>query len=461
MTREQIEALARARLRLEQEQAQPSVAADVARSAGAGLSQGVTGLADMALSALIPTNPVATVQSMVRGELPENRPMVEPTRQGMAALTGGATEYDPQTTAGEYARTIGEFAPNALAPGGLVRRGAMVLAPAVASEGLGQATEGTFLETPARMAGALAGGLTAAGVRRETVRVVKQASKYAEISSGDEMRRHIRSAYDQMREAGFSYNGDRYADMLARTKAALLKQGFHPSNAAKAHGILDDLMKSPALDFGALDAQSSGIGKTIRSLYKQGNDAEASAMEAVKTALDDFAVNPQIVAEGGTMSARELASMRSSARAMVLRQKKAEAVEQMIELADASQSGFVQGLNNEIAKELRKAATGKSMFTPTELNLLRSVQTGKTEWRKMLFLFGASADALGGGVGLTAGAIERSLSAGGKRTRMGQLATAMRNQELETIARDAGRETRRQALRRLMAIGQTAREATE
>lgn len=87
--------------------------------------------------------------------------------------------HEPETTAGEYARTIGEFA----VPGGLPSRAAR-MAPGIArkageygadllgnavlpgalSETAGQITEGTDYETAARVAGGLAGNIgTAAG----------------------------------------------------------------------------------------------------------------------------------------------------------------------------------------------------------------------------------------------------------------------------------------------------------
>lgn len=64
--------------------------------------------------------------------------------------------YDPQTTAGKYARTVGELLPSAaLGPGSiaskLVKFGAL---PGVASEAAGQATEGTAAEPYARAAAA-------------------------------------------------------------------------------------------------------------------------------------------------------------------------------------------------------------------------------------------------------------------------------------------------------------------
>lgn len=70
----------------------------------------------------------------------------------------GAPHYEPQTTAGEYARTAGEFAPGALLPGGVVQRiGLNVAAPAVVSETAGQITKGTKAEPWARAAGAIVG----------------------------------------------------------------------------------------------------------------------------------------------------------------------------------------------------------------------------------------------------------------------------------------------------------------
>jgi hypothetical protein len=70
----------------------------------------------------------------------------------------GTEFYKPKTMAGEYARTVGEFAPMAAAgPGGWVARGANVVAPAIASETAGQLTKGTEWEPYARVAGAFVG----------------------------------------------------------------------------------------------------------------------------------------------------------------------------------------------------------------------------------------------------------------------------------------------------------------
>ena len=67
--------------------------------------------------------------------------------------------YKPKTVAGEYARTIGEFAPLAvLGPAGAGARALNVVAPAITSETAGQLTKGTAAEPWARAGGALLGG---------------------------------------------------------------------------------------------------------------------------------------------------------------------------------------------------------------------------------------------------------------------------------------------------------------
>lgn len=96
-----------------------------------------------------------TSADMIRGDQDPNLTL---RMFGRETPTPGAPHYQPQTTAGEYARTVGEFAPGALLPGGIVQRvGMNVAAPAVTSETLGQIAEGTRYEPAARAVGALVG----------------------------------------------------------------------------------------------------------------------------------------------------------------------------------------------------------------------------------------------------------------------------------------------------------------
>lgn len=66
--------------------------------------------------------------------------------------------HEPQTSAGGYAQTLAEMAPNMLAPGGPLGRLASMVVPGLLSEGGGQLTRGTKAEPWARAGGALLGG---------------------------------------------------------------------------------------------------------------------------------------------------------------------------------------------------------------------------------------------------------------------------------------------------------------
>lgn len=140
---------------------QPSTFGDVARSFASGAARGAMEL--VGLPATIGQIPMQLAQSV--GLIPEDqdvRSMLAGSRirEGASELTGGATEYRPETTAGEYARTVGEFLPGLITPGGAATRViGGVVAPAIGSETAGQAARALGAsetgEGIARLAGAL------------------------------------------------------------------------------------------------------------------------------------------------------------------------------------------------------------------------------------------------------------------------------------------------------------------
>lgn len=140
---------------------QPSTFGDVARSFASGAARGAMEL--IGLPATIGQIPMQLAQ--IVGLVPEDqdvRSMLAGSRirEGASELTGGATEYQPETTAGEYARTVGEFLPGLITPGGAATRViGGVIAPAVGSETAGQAARALGAsetgEGIARLAGAL------------------------------------------------------------------------------------------------------------------------------------------------------------------------------------------------------------------------------------------------------------------------------------------------------------------
>lgn len=177
MTVEQQKAIALAAARKRQAEASGqsagSTVADVAKSAGAGVVRGVTGLAGLPGDLKSMFN--AGLDKLTGAEpRPEPKPFGLDLTPGSADVTAAVEEnvtgplHEPQTRAGKYARTIGEFAPAALAgPGGIGRRLiTQGVLPAVGSEAAGQAAEGTAAEPYARVAGAIAGGMAPSALSR-------------------------------------------------------------------------------------------------------------------------------------------------------------------------------------------------------------------------------------------------------------------------------------------------------
>jgi hypothetical protein len=175
------------------------VGEDIAKSAGTGLIKGAIGattglipdisaaahnvankyLFDPLLNATIgPPKSTKTISDLVTGADGQQPPDInkmfgsENQVKALESVTGDL--HKPQTTAGEYAQTAGEFAPALLGGGeGLMQKLATrVAAPASVSETAGQLTKGTELEPYARVLGAVGGGSLAGVLSRAPGTVV-------------------------------------------------------------------------------------------------------------------------------------------------------------------------------------------------------------------------------------------------------------------------------------------------
>jgi len=154
-------------------------AKDVLRSAGTGVVKGVLGLGglvgdvtDLGAAGIKKATDFVSEQVGVEPYKPsgtsvlENIPTSSSLTKNLESVTGEL--YKPQTTAGRYAETIGEFLPATIAgPGGVARKvGMQAVIPGAASEAAGQATQGTALEPYARAAAGIAAGAGGALVSR-------------------------------------------------------------------------------------------------------------------------------------------------------------------------------------------------------------------------------------------------------------------------------------------------------
>lgn len=151
---------------------QVGYADDIAKGAAGGLGRGTAGLlglpGDIAEYGARGIDYATRKIGGILGVDVKERQAQDPTygsaaaRRQIESVTGPL--YEPKTLPGQYASTIGEFAPAALIPGGggLAARAFNTVAPAVASETAGQLTKGTPYEPYARGIAGVAGGVGAA-----------------------------------------------------------------------------------------------------------------------------------------------------------------------------------------------------------------------------------------------------------------------------------------------------------
>lgn len=167
----------------------------------------------------------------------------------LSDATGGATDYEPQTRAGKFAATTGEFLPGAMVAGGMSPSNLMRfgVAPAVTSEGAGQLTEGTAYEPYARLAGALLGpaipslakrAISPAPISPERQKLVDTLSK-----EGINLTAGQKTGREWLRYAESELGGSKGAAFMERqgeqfTGAALKRAGIKADRATPE--VMDD-----------------------------------------------------------------------------------------------------------------------------------------------------------------------------------------------------------------------------
>ncbi len=131
---------------------------DVAKSLGSGAVRGAIALAETPeLLGRLGVRGYEEAKQLLGGEVEQETPIFDTVTGRTLRGATTADDYQPQTTYGKYAGTVGEFLPAAVGgPAGLLRRGATAAAAGLGSEAAGQAAEGTALEPYARIVGAIA-----------------------------------------------------------------------------------------------------------------------------------------------------------------------------------------------------------------------------------------------------------------------------------------------------------------
>lgn len=372
----------------------PSYAMDMFRSAGTGIRQGVESLAGMFGDANVMQGDLAgwaagkfgaspETQETVRGVARRISPMpmamsTEEIQRGTKATIG--ENYEPQTVPGEYARTVGQFAPAAVAgPGSVGRKVAMTAVPAVLSETAGQLTKGTAVEPYARAGAALAGGIATAG----RPNAVKMAAKGAPTQAA--LKAQTDDLYNTMRQAGIKYDANEYGNTVLRMARELRQKGFRPVGPAKeAFDWIDELAKgvgnSP--DFDEINSLIQSIGGRAREAARSPDGQSlAKALNVIRSHLDDFEESAVMIS-AKPMPKEEFNRLRQTARSTAFKNIKARTLEEIVDKADTYASGQESGIRNGIGNLLR-SKRGMQMFKGEERKALLDVAQGRKGLRTL------------------------------------------------------------------------------
>ncbi|MCP5099929.1 MAG: hypothetical protein GY943_30620 [Chloroflexi bacterium] len=291
----------------------PSTTMDALKSFGSGAARGAMELAGLPGTLQDITNTGVNKLFDMVGADPLTQEQIEVQRSGLSGasfrdkasnITGGATEYQPKTTAGEYARTIGEFAPGAALGGGTIA-GALKygLAPAVTSETAGQFTKGSQYEPYARVGAALATPMAISGLRKAVTPFTtpKQNIKDAAIlqKEGIKLTAGQKTGNKRLKYTEAGLGGTAAEDFVEQqgrqfTRAALKRIGVNADNASPE--VIDRAFKTIGKKFERL------IGRNRITVDKQlvddlvaandeyvGNVAKVNRAPFVKTLLEDAA----------------------------------------------------------------------------------------------------------------------------------------------------------------------------
>lgn len=205
--------------------------------------------------------------------LPEDVPSI---RQGIANVTGGATEYKPQTVPGEYVGTISEFAGGAAALpiGGPVRSIVSSLIPGASSELAGQTARkyAPEYESLARFAAAL-------GTPAVTAPVTQSISRRMTLGPADQIYGNVPGSQraknvDLLKQMGMGNISA--GQQIGSATLQKLEDVVEPTLTQKT-----DLTKMVLQRAGIEDglATPNVIDKRAKELGKVFDDAEASVKE--------------------------------------------------------------------------------------------------------------------------------------------------------------------------------------
>lgn len=346
----------------------PTAPRDIGMLAGQGVTYGID-----RLRGLTPEQASAEQQRVRQQSQMYEQEM--PIPSPLSLIQRGFENYiqpllpEAKTTAEKYARTIGQFAPAALAPGSALQRTANVVVPAVASETAGMATEGTSAEPVARLVGGLVGGRLA--TPRTTP--IKETARLAPTE--EKLARQVDRAYEDFRRSGAVFDKRAFRFNMRQLKSELvdadLDQGA-PLVFNKVNRLLDTPVNR--ITPGLLDKKHSELGKILADPTASG-EAKAAATLARQKIMDVIAGAPVKSTTGAT--GPELAESIRKARELAAARFKAQEVQTGVNVGDWYQSGDISGIRNQLSNLGKSLEKNKNIgWNKLELEALKRAAKG-------------------------------------------------------------------------------------
>lgn len=405
--------------------------ASLPRTVGTLGAQGIQWLANKASGALgLPEDTRDLEKQKGVVELPTYESALKTIQDPNGMFRG--KPYEPQNTAEEYARTLGQFAPNvALGGGGSLRA---VIAPALASETAGQITKGYGAEPYARMAGAMLGSGAAGGMAN----TARYARGYRGAPTLAEQGPAVDQGYQAARTAGVELNPTYVSQGLDRIATDLITgpEARSPRLIQKTLGMLTDeatalapaaaprpgamaaltrvapqaAAAKPAVDFTKLDALRRDLGDIARDFTNPTEQAVARiAQSRIDDLLESAGRTQGAVLKGDANLLAQTAREARGNAAAEFRMRALDAVRQRAEdQAGAAHSG--RNVENAYRQQLKAfvrpnnkgvSPAQQAGLTPREIAEIRQASRG-TSFPNTLRTIG---NILGGGGGIATGGL--------------------------------------------------------
>ena len=312
--------------------------------------------------------------------------------QHPGGLSGDLGLPQPQTTAGQYARTAGEFAPGMMgAPGNLARNAVTGAGAGIASDGAGEAFKGTPYEGLARVGAGVAGGIASGlGGAKTAAANLTPENVLAAGSAGYEspIVKNILIAPGPVQNIS--------DNIISELDRARLNDRIAPQTRA----VVSDLATPVGGALHSVEDYQTTRGLLGKIAGNFNNPIEQTAASKAIASLDQqFKAIPQSQVVSGDIGAAN--QVLENARANYAAGSAAQRVQQKLDNAELQAASAHSGANidNATRQKLRPLLTSPSQgrgFTPDELGQLDQVVRGSTAGNALR----AAGSALGGRGGL-------------------------------------------------------------